>query len=247
MFLNDLKVSLQFLTILPSGKKEIRKEELERSIPYFPLAGLILGLLSYIVYMILSLLLPRDLCDILVLLFLVLLTGGLHMDGLSDTLDGMGFGKDRESSLKIMRDSRIGTFGAIGLVFAILIKYLALNNIQSFYVDNILLLMPLYGRWSVLVLGYQSQYAREGDGIGRVFVEKIKKEVYLKGILTAFIASLIIFQLRGLFIFTVLFFTVSFLKRYFEKRMGGITGDIFGAVIEFSEIAALLLTLIIQF
>lgn len=246
MFLNDLKVSLQFLTILPSGKKDIKAEELGSSIQYFPIAGLILGILSYISYLIFSLILPRDLCDILVLLLLVLLTGGLHLDGLSDTLDGLGFGKDRESSLRIMRDSRIGTFGAIGLVFAILIKYLALNNIHSFFIGNILLLMPLYGRWSVLVLGYQSKYAREGDGIGRVFVEKIKKEVYLKGIITTFLASLIIFRLRGLFIFAFIFFTVSFLKRYFEKRIGGITGDIFGAVIEFSETTALLLTLIIQ-
>lgn len=246
MFWNDLKISLQFLTVFPFEKKEIEPENLGRSIPYFPLAGLILGILSTISYMIFSLILPRGICDILVLLVLVLLTGGLHLDGLSDTLDGLGFGKDRESSLRIMKDSRIGAFGAVGLIFAILIKYLSLYHIESSSVDNILLLMPLYGRWSVLVLGYKSQYAGLENGVGKAFVEETTKGRYLKGFLIALFASLIIFGIRGLFILAVIFVFVSLLRQYFKKRLGGITGDVFGAVIETSEITALLLTLIVQ-
>ena len=246
MFWNDLKISLQFLTVLPFEKEEVEPENLGRSIPYFPLAGLILGILSTISYMIFSLILPRGICDILVLLVLVLLTGGLHLDGLSDTLDGLGFGKDRESSLKIMKDSRIGAFGAVGLIFAVLIKYLSLHHIESSFIDNILLLMPLYGRWSVLVLGYKSPYAGLEDGVGKAFVEGTTKERYLKGFLIALFASLIIFGIRGLFILATIFVFVSLLRQYFKKRLGGITGDVFGAVIEVSEIMALLLTLMVQ-
>lgn len=246
MFLNDIKVSLQFLTVLPFKEKELEPEEMERAIPYFPLAGLILGILAYIFYAFFSLFLPRAICDILVLLVLVLLTGGLHLDGLSDTLDGLGFGKDRESSLRIMKDSRLGTFGAAGLVFAVLIKFLALNHIETSLIDNALFLMPLLGRWSVLILGYQSQYAGHEDGIGKVFVERTTKEVWMKGSLIALFASLLFFGFRGIVISAILFAVIFFIKKYFEKRLGGITGDVYGAVIELGEIAVLLLIVVMQ-
>jgi len=246
MFLNDVKVSLQFLTILPFKEKELKPEEMEQSIPYFPLAGLILGILAYISYVFFSLVLPRAICDILVLLVLALLTGGLHLDGLSDTLDGLAFGKDRESSLRIMKDSRLGAFGATGLVFAILIKFLALNHIETSFIDNTLFLMPLLGRWSVLILGYRSQYAGYENGIGKVFVEKTTKEACIKGSVIALIASLLFFGFRGIVILGLLYGVIFFIKKYFKKRLGGITGDVYGAVIELSEITVLLLIVVMQ-
>ena len=245
MFLQNLKLSLQFLTIIPFGKKEISLEELGSAIPYFPLAGLVIGVFASLFYsVLLSPFFPRNVCDLLILLLLVFLTGGLHLDGLSDMLDGLGSGKDRESSLRIMKDSRIGAFGTIGLIFAVLIKYVFLNNIEIPSVGSILILMPVYGRWSVLVLGYGSHYAGHERGIGSVFVEKTDKDACIKGSIIALLASLIVFGLKGLVILAVVFAVVLFLKRYFEKRLGGITGDIYGAVIELSEITALLVALL---
>lgn len=247
MFLKNLKVSLQFLTIIPLGKKEISPEELGRTIPYFPLAGLVIGVFASLVYTVfLSPFFPRDVCDILILLLLVFLTGGLHLDGLSDMLDGLGSGKDRESSLRIMKDSRIGAFGTIGLIFAVLMKYIFLNNIDTSFLVSMLILMPVYGRWSILILGYRSQYAGQERGLGTVFVEKTDRDACIKGSVIALLASLIVSGLRGLVILGLVFALVFLLKRYFEKRLGGVTGDIYGAVIELSEITALLIALITQ-
>jgi len=247
MFLKSLKVSLQFLTIIPFGKKEISPEELGRAIPYFPLAGLVMGVFASLLYTVfLSPFFPGNVCDLLIILVLVFLTGGLHLDGLSDMLDGLGSGKDRESSLRIMKDSRIGAFGTIGLIFAVLMKYVFLNNIETSSVGNILILMPVCGRWSVLILGYGSHYAGREGGIGRIFVEKTDRDACIKGSIITLLAALIVFALKGLVILTAIFALVFLLKRYFEKRLGGITGDIYGAVIELCEITVLLAALLLQ-
>jgi len=120
---------------------------LTRSMGLFPAVGLLLGLGLVLCNGLLALLLPRAVVDALLLVLLIWSSGALHLDGVADTLDGLAGGRDRESSLRIMKDSRIGAIGAVGLVLVVLLKYLSLNSLPLELKGAALILMPATGRW----------------------------------------------------------------------------------------------------
>ena len=123
----------QFLTILPGwrSEQEVSPYLLGRSTAFYPLVGLLLGLILWASYWVFSLAFSRTVCDGLVLLVLVLVTGAFHLDGMADTLDGMAAGKSTEERLLIMKDHRVGTFGVVGLILILGIKFLALNSLPD--------------------------------------------------------------------------------------------------------------------
>ncbi|MBS3921456.1 MAG: adenosylcobinamide-GDP ribazoletransferase, partial [Deltaproteobacteria bacterium] len=115
--MKDFLRAISFLTILPVGKSlSFGEKELARSMAFFPLVGLVIGLLLALGYYLLSFLLPKAIVLWLTIGFLVFLTRGLHLDGFADTIDGLASGGSREKILEVMRDSRIGAFGVIGLI-----------------------------------------------------------------------------------------------------------------------------------
>jgi adenosylcobinamide-GDP ribazoletransferase len=127
--LSDLAVALQFLTRLPVPASDAGRRRLASTVGAFPLVGVIVGLLSSIVLMLGQLAgLPHLLTASLCVLSAVAITGALHEDGLADVADGFGGGATRERKLEIMRDSRIGTFGVLALVFVILIRVVAIST-----------------------------------------------------------------------------------------------------------------------
>ena len=234
--------ALRFLTIIPvPGEQVFRDEDMGKSMAFFPLVGLLIGLVLAGIRYVLGMVLPSPVADILVIAVLVMMTGALHLDGLADTSDGLAGGKDRERTLAIMRDSRIGSFGVVGLVIILILKAAALIEIPAGIKREALMVMPVLGRWSTVQLATWINYAGKGYGTGLAFTQYVgRKEGLFSTIITAAIVA-VIFGVRGVFVLLTVAVLTLFLGLFFKKRIGGVTGDIMGAVCEISEVGVLIL------
>lgn len=241
---DDFRLAISFLTLLPGGRDiEATPEMLGRSMGLFPAVGLLLGLMLCVTNWLLQGLIPRAVLDCLLILLLILVTGALHLDGVADLIDGLAGGRDRESMLAIMKDSRVGAIGVVGLVMVLLLKYLSLYHVPLEYKNAALIFMPAAGRWIQLSLACYAPYVRSEGGTGGAFVENVGQPEFLRGTATLIIAALVLFWAKGIFLIFLLGILTSLLLRYFEVRLGGITGDVLGAVTEMVEVLVLLLVL----
>jgi adenosylcobinamide-GDP ribazoletransferase len=239
--LGELRQALLFLTVLPLTASAGSAQQLGRSMAYFPLIGLGLGLLLAGANYVLGIFFPPSVGAVLVLLLLIYATGALHLDGVADTADGMYGIRDRASRLRIMKDSRVGAMGVVALLCLLLLKVVTLTAIPVVAQWQVLIALPVVGRWMMVALAVLSPYARSEGGTGSVFVEGAgRREV---GIATIILAAvlLVLFQLWGLTLVAALILAVIALERYFRVRLGGVTGDILGAVCEWSEAVFLLI------
>jgi len=178
--------------------------------------------------------------DILVIAVLVVITGALHLDGFADTTDGLAGGRDRERSLAIMRDSRIGSFAVTGLILLLMLKIFALREVPSEIKNRALLLMPVMGRWSTVQLAFGFTYARSGPGTGLAFTRFAGKREYVIATLITASVSLGLFWLQGLTVFFIIALFTLLFGLFFQRRLGGVTGDIMGAACEINEVVTLL-------
>jgi adenosylcobinamide-GDP ribazoletransferase len=238
--MNGFSLAWQFLTILPWRKGESRAEFLGQSLAFYPTIGLLLGLILWGVFGALAFVFPPSLCAGLIVLLAVVLTGALHLDGLADTLDGLAFGRTSEERLQIMRDHRVGTFGVVGLILILGMKFLALNSVPPTGAGKGLLAALVLGRWSMVQLLYRAPYAR-AEGLGRAFKDTLRRrEVVVAGI-TSLIFVLACFPAWGGFLWLCSGLFTLGVQAFFEKRLGGITGDVLGACNEANEVLALIL------
>ncbi len=245
--MKDFLQALSFLTILPMGRLPIPGEKgLARSMGFFPLAGLLIGLLLAVAYFLLTFLFPKPLVLWLTLGWLALLTRSLHLDGFSDTVDGFAAGGPKEKILEVMRDSRIGAFGVIGLILLIGAKYLALDQIVGPFIPRSLVLMTVMGRNSMVWVCYRSAYARSGGGLAKPFAENLTTREMILSSASALGIGLLLWGLKGALVFLGIgFFSLAF-RLFFLKKLNGITGDILGAANELSELLCLFLLTILQ-
>ncbi len=241
---DDFRLATSFLTILPIGRDiQATPEQLGRSMGLFPAVGLLLGLGLCVANWLLEGLLPRAVLDCLLVLLLIAATGALHLDGVADLIDGLAGSQDRERSLEIMKDSRVGAVGAVGLIMLLLLKYLSLYHVPLEFKNAALIFMPTAGRWIQLCLACYSPYVRAEGGTGSDFVENVGQPEFLRGSVTLILAALILFWSKGIFLVFLLGIATMLILRYFESRLGGITGDVLGAVTEMVEVLVLLLVL----
>jgi adenosylcobinamide-GDP ribazoletransferase len=241
--MTSFSLAWQFLTILPWRKsdQEITPQLLGRSMAFYPAVGLLLGLVLWAAYFGLSLIFPRTLCAGLILLLLVILTGALHLDGLADTLDGLASGKAPEERLRIMKDHRTGAFGVVGLIFILGLKFLALTSLPGNAAGRGLLLALILGRGSMVQLTYRARYARLEGGLGLPFKENLKKREMVIVAITSLSFSLFFFRFWGALVWLIVGIFTLLLQAFFEKKIGGITGDILGAANETNEVLTLIL------
>ena len=246
--MRDFFQALSFLTILPVGRLPTPGEkELARSMAFFPVVGLLIGLLLAVAYFLLSFLFSRSLVLWLTLGWLAFLTRGLHLDGFSDTVDGLAAGGSKEKILEVMRDSRIGAFGVVGLILLIGAKYLALNEITGPSIPGSLMLMTVLARNSMVWVCYRSPYARSGGGLAKPFAENLTAREMILSSVCAFGIGLVLWQLKGALVFIGIgFFSLAF-RFLFLKKLNGVTGDILGAANELSELLCLLLLIILRY
>ncbi|HXV81388.1 MAG TPA: adenosylcobinamide-GDP ribazoletransferase [Candidatus Binatia bacterium] len=231
-------VALQFLTLCPWPKGSERSDELGRSAFFFPLVGFILGSILVLVNFLLEPFASPGLLSVVLVAILAVLTGGLHLDGVGDTFDGLGAGGDRERRLSIMDDSRTGTFGLIAIVLVLLFK---IHALQSMEVDRwrVLLVAPILGRWAMVLLGYRSEAAK--PGLGSNLVDHLEMTRFLLATVLTLLLVVAIWRANGIVMmaWVAVFTTAS--KIYFHRRLGGVTGDTFGAVGELSETSVMVL------
>jgi adenosylcobinamide-GDP ribazoletransferase len=240
-------IAWQFLTIIPVAKHaETAPTDLARSMAFYPVVGLLLGGILWVFWKGLSGLLPSSVSDWLLIALLVILTGGLHLDGLADTADGLWGGRDREQALKIMRDEQIGSFGVIALILVLVAKYLALTQVPFIMKGQVLLGLPVMGRWSMVLVSYFSEYAREGPGLARPFIEHLSRRELAVSTLTVLLILVGLFKIQGLIYFAVIILISFLCGWYFRRKLGGVTGDCLGTVGELVEVSFLLSVIGVQ-
>jgi len=230
-------IALQFLTIFPVRiKSKIEDKDFGASLLYFPLIGLLIGLLLALSSFLLSPL-PQFLKATLILL------NYYHRgDSLGWTcryLDGFYGKKEKEEILEIMRDSHIGVMGVTGLIFILLLKIGFIMALLKAILWKALILMAVFSRWAQVLVCNISSYARE-EGETKYFIEYAsKRSLYLGGgfSLTLFLSLI---QLRGFILFFLALFPVFLFSSYVKRKIGGMTEDTIGAVSEISEVTILL-------
>ncbi len=247
-------IAFQFLTIVPVRVRGgVTELDMTRSAAHFPLVGLMQGMALVAADMVFGSVFHPDLVTGLVLLVLVLSTGGFHLDGLADTADALATKGDREKKLAAMKDSLTGPMGVIAIVFALGIKYLALRSLVNYNpltYYHALLFIPVAGKWAMLPAMYHGQPARP-DGLGRIFIGSIgRAELLVAAVVTILLGVVPVLFASGFAIWWQVWFMlgtlgllymISWLYTGFCKQIfGGLTGDTIGAIGEISEILFLL-------
>jgi adenosylcobinamide-GDP ribazoletransferase len=175
---------------------------------------------------------------------LVGFSGGLHLDGLSDTADGLLSSKPRERVLEIMRDSHVGPMGVMAIVCMLLVKFASLASLRQEYVWHAAFLMPLAGRCAMVMHMGLLSYVRP-DGSGRVFYRSRPYLAAIEVVVILPVAGWLVLGIAGLAVAGVCITVALGLAAYYRYRIGGATGDTFGATCEITEtVLALTLTLL---
>jgi adenosylcobinamide-GDP ribazoletransferase len=231
--LSSFIAALQFLTLFPWPERTERSaDEMGRSAIFFPLTGLLLGSVLVLATWLVRPFATPGLCSVIVVALLAFLTGGLHLDGLADTFDGLGAGGDRDHMLAAMDDSRTGVFGVVAVVLVILFKLHAIESMAD-QIWRALLCAPLLSRWAMVLLAYRAEAAK--DGLGSIWIGTMAPKHFFLATASAVILVAAILQVAGLLLMMWVAVFATACKRYFHRRLGGVTGDIFGAVGELTE------------
>lgn len=247
----ELVAAVRFLSVLPMpGRTQLfAKDEARPGLvvgeAYFPLVGLLLACLLWLLVLLLTPFVPRLVLAALLVVGLVILTGGLHLDGLMDTCDGLLGGSTRERKLEIMRDSRVGSFGVLAGVCILLLKFALFASVSQHGLPLALLLALPTSRWT-MVLALRVFPAARPTGLGAAF----HKAVTTQGVLLAGIISVAIVllagQLPGLIVWVTGTLLALALGLRITRSIGGLTGDSYGAIAEVVEVVALLVLVLVR-
>jgi adenosylcobinamide-GDP ribazoletransferase len=243
--LTGLLAAFQFLTILPV-KRDFSAEQLGRSAVYFPLVGIVIGLLLAAINYVFSLIFPSAVVNILLVAALAVLSGGLHLDGLADTLDGIAGHRTAAERLEIMRDSRIGGFGAIGVALFLLIEYVSLNSIPANLKFYVLILAPALSRWVMVNTIFAYPYARP-SGLGKAFKEVVNWRHWAIATVVSLILSVVLFKVAGPAILAGTWVIITLAALFLKRQLNGLTGDTYGALNELATIGVFLLVSMLAF
>ncbi|MBI4608144.1 MAG: adenosylcobinamide-GDP ribazoletransferase [Candidatus Rokubacteria bacterium] len=238
--LSGLITAVRFLTIVPvPGRGLDGPDALGRAAAWFPLVGLALGLALAALDRVLAWPFPPLLSALLVLTAWKLLTGGIHLDGLADCLDGLGV-RDPERRLVVMRDSRIGAFGALGLILLLLLTLAALAELAPPVRRAGLVLAPLVGRYAPLLLARMFHPASPDSGYGAAFMRAVSAPAVLVGGGFVAICAGLVLGLRGELAGAIGVAVALVAGAFFSRRLHGLTGDGLGAAVELAELGVLL-------
>lgn len=230
--MKSLLLMITFLTRIPVKYSfEFKEKDFIKGIYYMPIVGLIIGIILWSIAH-LKLYIDAPVMAVILWIAYIWITGGLHIDGLADTVDGVFSNRGRERALEIMKDSRVGSFG----VLVIMMVYL-MNIVVSIYIPiSTFVLIPIVGRASSIIGCTFGDYAREGPGLGKGIVENsnIKEAIYV----VVFTLILAIIFNNDIYIFISILATFIFIyliSRYIKDKLGGFTGDTIGFTIEISQ------------
>ena len=239
---NSFLVAVQFMTRFPVSRAvQYSPAALAKSTVFFPAVGLLVGLGGAALNLLLSPHASRAVIVVLILAYLVTVTGGLHEDALGDAADGFGGGWEKERVLAIMRDSSIGSYGAVAITLGMLARFVFLTNLAPGKFAGFFVAGQVLGRWTTLPLAFFLPAARGDEaghgksiarqittvslGVGTVLAAAIVGATLRTAAIWAFLTAMTIAALSGL---------------YYWRRIGGITGDCLGATIQLTEIGVYL-------
>ena len=245
-------VATQFLTRLPTPRlAEFERSWLSQSARYFPLVGALVGAISVGVWWLARHWLPSSVAVGLMLAASLLATGAFHEDGLADTFDGMGAGGSKERILSVMKDSRLGAFGAIALFMALGLKWAALDALPDRLVPVMVMTAHVLSRWCATALIWRLPYVRDEAGKSKPFANRLSGGEWALSGAIGCLGLVPVFGLsmqrwgalapRSIAIASLAAALLAWLAaRYFRHRIGGYTGDCLGAVQQLAELAFLL-------
>ncbi|QXM05644.1 adenosylcobinamide-GDP ribazoletransferase [Crassaminicella indica] len=231
-------VMLQFLTRIPINLYlKVDEKDFSDGIIYFPLVGLVIGMFMVSFHYIGYKLGGAFLAATISVVSEVFITGGLHLDGLGDTFDGIYSNRPKEIILEIMKDSRLGTNAALAIFCTILLKIAFIYSFSLPDVYGVLLLMPVFSRLSIVYAARFSVYARS-SGMGNLFIGKTNNKHLAIAVMIAICISFI--NIRAIpFTLICFLFSIWYIK-HISSKIGGMTGDTLGALCELSELVYLL-------
>jgi adenosylcobinamide-GDP ribazoletransferase len=242
-------LALQFLTSIPlSLKRELSPAQLGRATAWFPLVGLVIGIILAVLNWLMGFILPASVANVLVIVALVVVTGAMHMDGFADTCDGIAGHKPVEERWRVMHDSRTGAFGVVGVALLLLVKYVSLNNIPANMMLPTLLFMPVFSRWAMVYAIFAFTYARP-EGLGKAYKEATRwPQFTIATIITMALMLLLMFlglPVLGMLVFFGIWIFTTLLSLYFKHKFAGLTGDTYGTINEVAEVMALIFVIVI--
>jgi len=200
-----------------------------------------------VLYWLLSYILPPSIVNILLIVFLVVVTGALHLDGFADTCDGIAGHKTVAERWQVMHDSRTGAFGVVGIVLLLLAKYVSLNSVPPEIIIPVLVFMPVVSRWAMVYAIFASPYARP-EGLGAAYKSATHwPQFFIATVITFAVAAALypLFSWLGFILVAAVWIIASLLSFYFRRKFAGLTGDTYGAINEISEVVALLFAVLI--
>ena len=237
MMIRPLLAAIQFLTVIPFPKSFTGGEkELEKCMPFFPVVGLLIGIIIAAFDHVMGFMLPLLPASVMTAIAMTAISGGLHMDGLADTADGFFSARPRARILEIMRDSRTGVMGVLAVVFVIVLKVSVLISLPPPFRPGIIVLMPLAGRCSFVVMMTALPYVRREGGLATAFgVGKSWLNVlWTSAFLLA--AGWLAGRWMGLAASFSALLMAALFSVYCFRKIGGYTGDTLGAGCELTEI-----------
>jgi adenosylcobinamide-GDP ribazoletransferase len=247
----ELGAAVRFLSVLPVPGRTQLFEQAEAAprlvvgVVYFPLVGLLLACVLWLLVLLLTPLVPQLALAALLVVGLVILTGGLHLDGLMDTCDGLLGGSTRERKLEIMRDSRVGSFGVLGGVCILLLKFALFASVSLHGLPLALLLALPSARWAMLLALRVFRSARP-TGVGAAYHQAVTTEGVLLAGIIALVIVLVAGQLIGLIVWVAVTMAALILGFWITRSIGGLTGDSCGAIAEGVEVLALLVVVLVR-
>lgn len=244
-----LAAAFTFMTRVPLGALASHDPaDLPASAAYFPVVGIAVGLAGSAVYAAASHLWPTPVALVLAIAATVLMTGGFHEDALADAFDGFGGGWSREQVLAIMKDSRVGSYALVGVILILALKFTALAALEpagTVGIGRALVAGHVLGRWSSLVLIRRYPYVRpqttgERPSAGRPFVAGITTPRFIVATLIMVVALGVLIGRPAIAPLIVSLIVTAAAGWYFDRRIGGITGDALGAANQLVELSVYL-------
>lgn len=246
VYIKDFILAFQFMTRIPIPISiDIDRSDFKNTVKFFPIVGLAIGIFEFTVYFIFLNTISYMFAAFATVMSHIFITGGIHIDGLSDTVDGIFSGRDRQRILEIMKDSRIGTFGCIAIVILIVGKTILLSQFEMKAVIAIIL-APVISRTMNIFLMYKRKYARSSEGMGDMFIGVLDFKNYILALILGILISISIGKATGIMLISISCIFTFIFRKYIENKIDGITGDILGASDELNEFLIYLIVNIVD-
>lgn len=234
--------ALMFFTRIPIPfQLDYSSEIMNQSQKYYPLVGIVVGLFNALICYVLQFILPIDICLVLMMMSSVLLTGAFHEDGFADVCDSFGGGYGKEKILTIMKDSRVGAYGVVGMILLFLLKFLSMKHLaETSFIDFLVILIIAHSssRYLSGLMIHTHQYVTDIDiSKSKPIANKaLPKKTLFVGLFFTLLPFLWFQNVALLMVLPIAYLGKAYLGWYFNKHIGGYTGDCLGTVQQVTEV-----------